>query len=115
MKVLAIGNSFSQDATRYLHQIAEADGTDLKVVNLFIGGCSLKRHYFNILNDIKDYDFEFNGENTRIKVSVREALKSDEWDVVTLQQVSNESFNYETYQPYLNELAEYVSFFCTGC
>lgn len=30
MKVLAIGNSFSQDATRYLHQIAKADKFDLK-------------------------------------------------------------------------------------
>ena len=41
MKVLAIGNSFSQDATRYLHQIAKANQFDLKVVNLYIGGCSL--------------------------------------------------------------------------
>ena len=29
MRVLAIGNSFSQDATRYLHQIARADGKDV--------------------------------------------------------------------------------------
>lgn len=28
MKILALGNSFSQDATRYLHQIAKADETD---------------------------------------------------------------------------------------
>ena len=35
--ILAIGNSFSEDATRYLHQMAEAVGIETKVVNLFIG------------------------------------------------------------------------------
>lgn len=40
MKVLAIGNSFSNDAMRYLHGIAKADGVDMKTVNLFIGGWS---------------------------------------------------------------------------
>ena len=29
MNVLSIGNSFSQDAQRYLHQIAAADGYDV--------------------------------------------------------------------------------------
>ena len=111
MKVLAIGNSFSEDATRYLHQIAEADGESLKVVNLYIGGCSLQRHYYNIFNDVRDYDFQYNGEVTGIKVSIKEALQSDAWDVVTLQQVSSQSFDYATYQPYLNELAEYVRFY----
>ena len=33
MKILAIGNSFSEDSTYYLHQIAAADGVDVKVVN----------------------------------------------------------------------------------
>ena len=48
IKVLAIGNSFSSDATRYLYQIARADKVDMKVVNLFIGGCPLSYHYSNI-------------------------------------------------------------------
>ena len=54
MKVLAIGNSFSNDAMRYLHGIAKADGVDMKTVNLFIGGCPLSRHYANIHNDAAD-------------------------------------------------------------
>lgn len=36
MKILAIGNSFSQDATAYLHRMAEAGGMETKIVNLFI-------------------------------------------------------------------------------
>ena len=37
VKILAIGNSFSQDATYYLQKIAMSDGIDAKVVNLYIG------------------------------------------------------------------------------
>ncbi|MDD4689880.1 MAG: DUF4886 domain-containing protein [Eubacteriales bacterium] len=108
MKVLAIGNSFSQDATRYLHQIAQADNTELKVVNLYIGGCSLERHYNNINNDEKAYEYEMNGTNTGEIVSIKEALESENWNVVTMQQVSNFSVNYDTFQPYLRYLSEYV-------
>ncbi|MGN1128615.1 MAG: DUF4886 domain-containing protein, partial [Candidatus Flemingiibacterium sp.] len=44
LKVLSIGNSFSQDAQRWLHDIAAADGVELLAKNLYIGGCSLERH-----------------------------------------------------------------------
>ena len=109
MKVLAIGNSFSQDAMRYLHRIAKADGTELKTVNLYIGGCPLSKHYENMNNDAAQYEFEFNGENTGIKVSIKQALQSDIWDAVTVQQVSNLSCNYDTYQPYLDALDKYIT------
>ena len=108
MKVLSIGNSFSQDAHRYLHALAKAEGEALKTVNLYIGGCSLRRHYLNLLDDVEGYNFEFNGENTGLKVSIREALVSDDWDVVTLQQVSSRSFDKASYSPYIQALAEHV-------
>ncbi len=108
MKILAIGNSFSQDATRYLKQIAECDGEKIKVVNLFIGGCPLRRHFANIMADSKSYSMEYGGEKTGFFVSIKEALLSEEWDVVTMQQASPDSFKYETYQPYLTSLADYV-------
>lgn len=108
MKVLAIGNSFSQDATRYLHRIAESAGTELKTVNLYIGGCPLKKHYINALEDKRDYDMEFNGEPTNFKVSIKESFISDDWDVVTLQQVSYLAPYYETYQPYLDFMRDYI-------
>ena len=101
MKILSIGNSFSQDAHRYLSRLARREGVALKAVNLYIGGCSLRQHYLNMLDDIADYDFEFNGEKTGIKESIKEALASDDWDIVTLQQASNFSPNYQTYTPYL--------------
>lgn len=108
MNVIAIGNSFSQDATRYLHQIAKADNFNLKVVNLYIGGCSLETHWYNAENDLANYELELNGNQTGNMVSIKQALQSEKWDIVTLQQVSKQSTSYDTYQPYLNNLSLYV-------
>ncbi len=108
LKVLSIGNSFSSDAQRYLHKVAAAEGVDMKCVNLYIGGCSLYRHYINMLEDKADYLLEFNGESTGFYVSMKQALISDSWDYITLQQVSSSSFKFDTYLPYLPKLAEYV-------
>lgn len=112
MQILSIGNSFSQDATRYLHQIAKADGVDLTTVNLFIGGCSLYTHFKNMKGDLKAYRLEFNGENTEFMVSIKEALLSREWDVVTLQQASHFSYQPDTYNPYITELKNYIQEYC---
>lgn len=108
MDILSIGNSFSQDAQRYLHRIAKADGVILNTYNLFIGGCPLYRHYINMLSEKDAYTLEMNGESTGFPVSLTEALLNRNWDVVTLQQASYDSPDYGTYQPYLNKLAEFI-------
>ena len=108
MNILSIGNSFSQDAQRYLHQIARADGVSISAFNLYIGGCPLSRHYRNMLSEKPAYTLEVNGNSTGFFVSLKEALLNRNWDIITLQQVSGLSGQYETYQPYLNDLAAYV-------
>ena len=105
MNILAIGNSFSQDATRYLHQVAESEGEYIRAVDLYIGGCPLDRHYNNLIHDARAYSLEYTGETTGFYVSIRQALRAREWDVITLQQVSHRSPRYNTYQPYLDVLA----------
>ncbi len=115
MKVLSIGNSFSQDAQRYLYDIAKINGYELMTVNLFIGGCSLRTHYLNMLDDEKVYQYEINGKNTGLKVSLREVLRSNEWDIVTLQQASHESFSIERYVPYIYELKQYIKKYTPHC
>ena len=107
-KILAIGNSFSQDATAYLHDIAAVGGTDTKIVNLYIGGCSLKTHWENAENDHKNYLYELNGSSDGRMVSIREALTEESWDFITFQQASHDSGIPETYQPYLFKLSGYV-------
>lgn len=112
MKILSIGNSFSADAHTYLHKLAKGEGVNFKCVNLYIGGCTLRTHYLNMLSGARAYELQFNGQMTGINISIADALVSDEWDVITLQQASHKSFNYSTYTPYLEALAEYVRKYC---
>lgn len=111
-KLLAIGNSFSQDATHYLHQLAAADGLTLHVANLYIGGCSLQRHWENIQANAPDYLYEENGESTGRYVSIEEALCMEEWDYIVTQQASHDSGLEESYDPYLENIAGYLRAQC---
>lgn len=112
IKILAIGNSFSQDATYYLHQIAAADHVDMKVANLYIGGCSLERHWNNIQSESEEYLYEENGYSTETYVSIQKALSMEEWDYIVTQQASHDSGIIETYHPYLANMIAYIKEKC---
>ncbi|MBQ8163526.1 MAG: DUF4886 domain-containing protein [Clostridia bacterium] len=109
MKILSIGNSFSIDAHAYLHALAEQRGVNLTTVNLAIGGCSLQTHWENVVQGNANYLHIINGDAWKDdRVTIEQILKNEHFDIVTLQQVSHFSGQYETYQPYLNDLAAYV-------
>lgn len=106
MRVLAIGNSFSTDATTYIERIAQDFGVKMRVRNLFIGGCSLEQHVRNLDVKEKEYEYQKNGECIRY-VNLEEAMRMS-WDVVTLQQVSYLSGVLDSYEPYLTTLIRWV-------
>ena len=108
MKLLSIGNSFSQDAQQWLHQIAVANGVDLETTNLMIGGCSLETHWGHITDGIADYYLEQNGQDCQRMITLPEALEMDAWDVITVQQASHYSGQPQTYVPYLAELVAFA-------
>lgn len=111
MKVLAISNSFGDDATHYLHQIARAEGENIDVATLYIGGCALDLHFRNMMSGREDYQLIYNGSATGFKVSLEQALLSNNWDVITLQQASAKSPRPATYTPYAQELYDFVKTF----
>ena len=108
MRVLSIGNSFSTDAHKYLHRLADLNGFDIYTANLFIGGCSLETHHQNVKENNAYYDYEINGNEAERKTSIAQALSAGDWDVITLQQASAYSGMYDTFEPYLTELADLV-------
>ena len=113
MKLLCIGNSYSQDACTYMHRMADAVGFWLETRNLYIGGCSLERHYANLISGEAAYNYEVNGDvHAKKKISIDEALAEAEWDAVSIQQVSTKSGLYETYFPYATALAERIRSVC---
>ena len=107
-KILAIGNSFSSDATAYLHKIAESAGIEAKVANIAIGGCSLERHYNNIVSNEAAYGKRVNGVSAEAPVSIMDTLCEDSWDFVTMQQASGWSGLPESYYPFIFELSAYI-------
>jgi len=107
MKILSIGNSFSTDATTYLHELALSTDLDLQVVNLYIGGCSLQTHWFNAESNTPAYSYELNGNSTGRMTSIKSALTECNWDVVTLHQASLFSGVEESYYPYFENMLAY--------
>lgn len=113
IKILAIGNSFSQDAIEQnLHELAAAEGISTVIGNLFIGGCSLERHVKNARNNAPDYAYRKVGVDgkkvEKKKMTLEKVLADEEWDYVSLQQASTFSGLYETYEASLPELVKYV-------
>lgn len=113
IKVLAIGNSFSEDALEnYLHELATAAGKKIVIGNLYIGGAPLDLHLKNAHNNLKAYsyrkiDLEGNKKTTE-QTSIEEALADDNWDYISLQQASPLSGKYNVVMQTLGDLWTYV-------
>ncbi|MCM2275317.1 MAG: DUF4886 domain-containing protein [Candidatus Didemnitutus sp.] len=110
LKLLTIGNSFSNDGTAYLPALAEAGGKRLIRGNASLGGCSLERHARHLgeaeAGDPKGAAYHTTDPRTGQKrpMTLPELLAAQPWDVVTIQQVSTRSFLPETYQPFADQL-----------
>ena len=108
MKILALGNSFSEDCTAHLGRM-----TDAYVRNLYIGSCSLERHARNLTEQIPDYAFQENAVMIGEKhVTANEIIASQAWDVITLQQVSQLSGIYDSFEPYLSTVVSHIRTLC---
>ena len=58
IRILAIGNSFSEDAVdQYFHEICAAAGKRVVVGDLYIPGCPLERHHLNAQTDSAAYRY----------------------------------------------------------
>lgn len=112
MKILSIGNSFSQDPHAHLHELAAQNGLDIYAVNLYISACSLRTHAVHLADGHDAYDLEINGASTGQKISIAAALAMENWDVVTLQQVSHLSGIPSSYFPWFGQLVDAVKAAC---
>ncbi len=115
IKILAVGNSFSIDAMEYLYDICRAGGAEEIVLgNLYIGGCTLEMHLSNIRGDLAAYEFYLNTAGTWNKTPATKlstALKREDWDVITVQQSSNNSGRSSSFTP-LEEIVDYLKREC---
>ena len=113
LKVLMVGNSFSICNLREMPQVAESMGKKLDLASLYIGGCSLERHWNNVEvaatnATFKPYRFDRITDGKQVvengKANIPDALVLDKWDVVTVQQASHLSWDPATYHPWGDSL-----------
>ena len=112
IRILAIGNSFSDDAIEdHLYPLAKAEGLTIVIGNIYKGGCSIERHVRNLRGDITDYEYrkiDAEGERTiSYGYTMARGLADEDWDFVSFQQSSPNSGFVQTYDQ-LPELVEYV-------
>jgi hypothetical protein len=104
LRLFVVGNSFSNNATRYLPELVKAGGHELITARAVTGGCSLERHWNALAADLA------NPADPKGKIysgkSLRENLGTGPWEVITIQQNSLNSTDLTTYRPYAKQLAD---------
>ncbi len=111
MRILAVGNSFSANATRFLKEIVESAGDcRLEFGHACIGGCPLEKHYKLA---VKHERSPGNPEGKPYwhggkRMSLKAMLRMEKWDYVTIQQYSMFSFQIGTYRPWGARLCGYI-------
>ena len=91
LKVLLIGNSFSQDTCYLSSQAAKAMGLENVIIsNLYIGAGSISDHIYRYKQGATAQLQYVNakGSWTNKNVTIEEAVKSENWDYIIIQQVS---------------------------
>jgi hypothetical protein len=106
VRLMTIGNSFSQDATFFLDDLAAADGNLLVLKTANIGGSPLQLHWDKSQLHEKD-PADKNGVYSPGK-GLKEILSDGPHDYVTIQQRSLSSHDVDTYRPYAANLQAYV-------
>jgi hypothetical protein len=111
-RILAIGNSFSEDSLEHLWRMAQDAGKGHLVIgHLMIGGCSLLEHATNIHENRPSYFYLKTSDGTwktTGAVTLCSGLKDESWDIVTIQQASAYSGIPESYQPSLDTLVRTI-------
>ena len=115
LKILGIGNSFTEDATEYLPSLLKAAGLkSITVARIFNGGLSFQKHWENYTNNKPIYYYDKTDPQTnswrfhKSEVTFADALADEKWDIIVIQQVSDDAGIHKTFQPYLNNLIKTI-------
>ena len=112
LKVLMIGNSFSVQMVKSMPPVATNLGYSLDICSMYIGGCSLERHWNNICAPTStpySVTRSLNGKLAKkFNGNIPAVLKSEKWDIVTIQQASHHSWLKDSYHPFGDDLVKYI-------
>lgn len=106
LRIFLIGNSFSQNASAYLPEMAKEKGKHLIIGRAELGGHSLEQHW-KYVEAAEANPESAEGRPYKGK-SLRTLLSEGKWDIITLQQASYLSADKESYTPYAQKLYDFV-------
>ncbi len=108
LKILAVGNSYSLNATHDLPWLAKRiNNDDYCIAVLMKPSCTLGMHWENHMKDSRDYTFYYSfdgGWKSIDNATLDEGLLALDWDIIVTQQMSGLSGVYSSYQPSLDQL-----------
>ena len=112
LKILGVGNSWTNNATAYLGNILTDLGVKVELNVSYAGSATLQSYWNNIESDNASYDFRKwrEGEGwiePETKSTYKDILLADDWDIVTHQQQSGNGGNYPSFQPYLHNIINF--------
>lgn len=113
-KLLAIGNSFSEDSMTYLYNIAKDQGfEDVKIAIVYRGNTTLKNHYDWASANAAEYTYKYynaekQGWDETPNYTILEGIKAEEWDMISLQQNSTYAGLPSYFDTVLDYLEEYI-------
>lgn len=108
VKLLTVGNSFAENALKHLPRIVEAAGDKLIFAKANLGGHSLQQHWGYVEKFEADNQDPAGSPYVKKTMSLQQLLVKDQWDYVTIQQLSIKSHNPDTYHPYAENLYNYI-------
>ncbi len=88
INLLMIGNSFCYYYVEELYGMAKEAGIQMKIYNLYYSGCTVPKHWNWFLEDESPYQLittDDKGRRSKKDVSLRTALKQENWDMISLQ------------------------------
>lgn len=117
LKVLTLGHSGTVDSNHMLALVAAAEGYDgLTVGTLYHSGCRLAQHVQFLTSDVPEYNLYLSNSakpappTVMMDVTMKEALRYDNWDVIIIQGQSFEMGKEENMKKgYISIIQEYVN------
>ena len=120
IRILGVGNSFTQNVTNYLPGIIKSDkDVNADIAMAYRGGSTMEFHVKEANKHEKNketgkvYDYKHVGKKMekgkkRPKFALKDILLDGKWDYITIQQGSPKSPFQKSFYPYARQLHDYI-------
>lgn len=115
LRLLAIGNSHTNDTTWLLHEVFRKEMPQVKAVisALYYSGCTVAKHLEFGAENTPAYEYYKNDTgvwNMRPQSTLDYGIADEPWDIVMLHEMNCNTINPDTYkEPNIQKLKDYVT------